>query len=128
LKRKRRKKIMVIDDNKEVIELVEMILEVEGYKVIGVSNSLDAYNMAVKTKPSLIILDVMMPKMDGWQVLEKIKENPSTGVIPVILLSVRAEMEFKKGIETGVEAIMRKPFEPVELIEAVRKILEAEKK
>ena len=64
--------------------------------------------------------------MDG-QVLEKLKEEPSTAKIPVILLSVRAEMEFKKGQEVGVNAIMRKPFEATELIRVVKKIFDSQK-
>ncbi|HPZ06518.1 MAG TPA: response regulator [Candidatus Eremiobacteraeota bacterium] len=122
-------KILVIDDKEELLMLVAVIFEDTGYEIIGLKNSLEAFETAIKEQPDVIILDIMMPKMDGWEVFKKIKGNPLTAHTPVLILSVMADREeAEKGKEMGADAIMRKPFEPNKLIKIVNKILNTEEK
>ena len=119
-----RHKILVTDDDPVIIELLQVNLEFEGYAVISAADGLEAVERASKDQPDLVILDIMMPRMDGWTARAELLKDPRTAQIPVIFLSARAQQaDLKKGYESGVAAYVTKPFEPVELLDLIAQIL-----
>ena len=119
-----RHKILITDDDPVIIELLQVNLEFEGYDVISASDGVEAVERASKDQPDLVILDIMMPRMDGWTAREELLKNPRTAQIPVIFLSARAQQaDLRKGYESGVAAYVTKPFEPVELLDLIARIL-----
>jgi len=121
-----RKTILVVDDEPGLIEILQIKLESEGYRVIGASQGLDALEEMRAENPELVILDVMMPGMNGWQVLERKGADPQIAQIPVILLTVLAEdMDVMKGLEKGAIEYITKPFDLAHLVSTVKLLLES---
>lgn len=119
-----RHKILVTDDDPVIIELLQVNLEFEGYDVISAADGLEAVERASRERPDLVILDIMMPRMDGWAARAELLKDPRTAEIPVIFLSARAQQaDLRKGYESGVAAYVTKPFEPVELLDLIDEIL-----
>jgi len=112
---------MVVDDEKRLVSLVESYLTQEGYRVVTANNGVEALNMAQKEKPELIVLDVMMPEMDGYEFMRRHRADNNT---PIILLTARVDDEEKViGLEVGADDYMTKPFRPRELVARVRAVL-----
>ena len=108
------KTIMVVDDEKRLVSLVESYLTQEGYRVVVAHNGRDALAVARREKPDLIVLDVMMPEMDGYEFMRKHRADSNT---PIILLTARVDDEEKViGLEVGADDYMTKPFRPRELV------------
>jgi CheY-like chemotaxis protein len=119
-----RHKILITDDDPVIIELLQVNLEFEGYDVITAADGLEAVERATRDAPDLVILDIMMPRMDGWTARAEMLKDPRTAEIPVIFLSARAQQaDLRKGYESGVAAYVTKPFEPVELLDLIEQIL-----
>ncbi len=119
-----RHKILITDDDPIIIELLQVNLEFEGYDVITAADGQEAIEQAGRELPDLIILDIMMPRMDGWTARAEMLKDPRTAGIPVIFLSARAQQaDLRKGYESGVAAYVTKPFEPVELLDLIEQIL-----
>ncbi|MGQ0678778.1 MAG: response regulator transcription factor [Actinomycetota bacterium] len=119
------KKILITDDDPVIIELLQVNLEMEGYDVVTAANGLEAVGAAAREQPDLIILDIMMPKMDGWTARAQLLQQPGTAKIPVIFLSARAQQaDLRKGYEAGVAEYVTKPFEPVELLSIIERVLD----
>jgi CheY-like chemotaxis protein len=119
-----RHKILITDDDPVIIELLQVNLEFEGYDVITAADGLEAVERAARDTPDLVILDIMMPRMDGWTARAEMLKDPRTAEIPVIFLSARAQQaDLRKGYESGVAAYVTKPFEPVELLDLIEQIL-----
>jgi len=118
------KKIVLAEDEPQIARLVEFKLKKEGYQVICKGNGEEAL-AAIKTeKPDLILLDVMMPVMDGYEVLRRVKEDENLKNIPVVMLTARAqERDVVKGIDMGADDYITKPFHPAELLARVKRIL-----
>jgi len=115
------KTIMVVDDEKRLVSLVESYLIQEGYRVVTAHNGKDALTVARREKPDLIILDVMMPELDGYEFMRKHRADNNT---PIILLTARVDDEEKViGLEIGADDYMTKPFRPRELVARVRAVL-----
>lgn len=118
------KKVLVVDDEKFVRDLIRIKLGHIGISIIEADNGLMALEMAQQQKPDLILLDVMMPKMNGFEACEKLKSNPKTAPIPIIMLTARGEKENReKGLAAGATAYLFKPFSPQKLAEKVAEIL-----
>jgi two-component system alkaline phosphatase synthesis response regulator PhoP/two-component system response regulator VicR len=117
------RKILTCDDEKHIVRLIQVNLERAGYEVITAYNGAECLE-AVKTEhPDLIVLDVMMPEMSGFEVLERLKTDPETNEIPVIMLTARAQdADVLRGWQSGVETYLTKPFNPMELIAFVKRI------
>lgn len=110
--------ILVVDDDPEIRDVIHVYLRNEGYNVIEVSDGIDALNVVRTTSVHLVILDVMMPRMDGFQACMKIREISNT---PIIMLSVKEEdIDKITGLTTGADDYMIKPFNPLELIARVK--------
>ena len=115
------KMILVVDDEPRIAEAVTMNLELEGYQVSCASNGQEALRKVTEELPDLIILDVMMPDMDGFETLQKIRELSN---VPVIMLTVKGgETDKVKGLELGADDYVTKPFGPKELVSRVKAAL-----
>jgi CheY-like chemotaxis protein len=120
------KKILICDDDPVILKLLQVNLELEGYEVIAGRNGEEAVRLSQSEHPDLIILDIMMPKMDGYQACSQIKARESTKDIPVIFLSAKAQhSDIEKGIAYGVAAYMTKPFDPNELLDIVQHLTDS---
>ncbi len=113
--------ILAVDDELNILELLKYNLSKEGYQFIGVTNGRDAIKAANEEKPDLIILDVMLPEMDGCDILRTLKANRSTVSIPVIMLSAKGDVLDKVlGLELGADDYVTKPFSPREILARVK--------
>lgn len=120
--------ILVVDDNQNIVKLIQVNLEYEGYNTLVAFDGEEAIQKAKSYLPSLIILDVLMPKKSGWEVLDALKNDPSTSPIPVIMLTAMGQKsDLKRGWEGGVENYLTKPFNPIRLLDAVREALDKAK-
>jgi len=118
------KTILAIDDEKDLIKLVDHHLSKEGFLVVSARNGSDGIEIAKKHKPNLILLDIMMPKMDGWEVCKLLKSTAELAQIPVIMLTARAaETDKIVGLELGADDYITKPFSPRELVARVKAVL-----
>ena len=115
---------MAVDDDHVIRGLLEVNLEMEGHEVITAVDGRDALDKVRASHPDLILLDVMMPNVNGWQVAEALKGDPETMHIPIVFLSARAmEADVRKGTDLGVEAYVTKPFDPIDLMDLVNRLL-----
>ena len=127
-------KILVVDDETYIVELVKFNLEKEGYRVIVAFDGMHALDMVKEENPHLILLDIMLPGIDGLEVCRTLKQDPNYNTIPIIMLTAKGE-EFDTvlGLEMGADDYIKKPFSPREMVARVKarlralKILEAEK-
>ena len=108
-------KILVVDDEKDVVELLSFLLEKDGYNVVTASNGREALEAVPSEKPDLILLDVMMPEMDGYTVQTQLLENPSTKDIPIIILTAKGQLKDVFAMSPNVKAYIEKPFDPKSL-------------
>jgi len=115
------KTILVVDDEPRMVQFVSMNLDLEGFRVVSATNGYEALEKVTRELPDLVILDIMMPDMDGFETLKKIRE---VSTLPVIFLSVKGE-EFDRvhGLDLGADDYMTKPFSPRELISRIRAVL-----
>ena len=117
-------KILVVDDEDSINELIKINLELSGYDVISAFDGLQGFTLAKQELPDLIVLDVMMPDVDGYTVAKRVRENASTAEIPILMLTAMGQLEDKvKGFDIGVDDYLVKPFEMDELKVRVRALL-----
>jgi len=115
---------MAVDDERHIVRLIQVNLERAGYQVVTAFDGQDALRKVETEKPDVIVLDVMMPKMDGFEVLKRLQANPDTREIPVIMLTAKAQdADVFRGWSSGVSAYLTKPFNPLELVTFVKRIL-----
>jgi DNA-binding response OmpR family regulator len=120
----RRPLVLVADDDPDILSLVTLRLERSGYEVVTASDGAEALSAALDRAPDLALLDVMMPKLDGYEVTERLRDNDSTRRMPVILLTARVqEVDIARGIEAGADDYVRKPFSTHELRDRVQAAL-----
>lgn len=120
------KKILAVDDEKHIVRLVQVNLERHGYTVITAYDGKDALEKVHSEHPDLIVLDVMMPYMDGFEVLQNLKKDQNTRDIPVIMLTAKAQdADVFKGWQSGADCYLTKPFNPMELIMFVKRIFKS---
>jgi len=116
-----KKLILIVDDEPRMIKFIRLNLELEGYRVSEASNGLKALDKVRTELPDLVLLDVMMPEMDGFETLERIRE---ISTVPVIMLTIKAEEEDKvRGLELGADDYVTKPFSPRELSSRIKAVL-----
>lgn len=117
------RKILAVDDEKHIVRLVQVNLERQGYEVVTANDGKEALEKVDSERPDLVVLDVMMPYMDGFEVLQNLRRNPSTRDIPVIMLTAKAQdADVFRGWQSGVDCYLTKPFNPMELISFVKRI------
>jgi two-component system phosphate regulon response regulator PhoB len=116
--------ILVIDDEKDLIELVRYNLEKEGFDVIAATDGQSGLEVVKKHRPDLVVLDLMMPGLDGLQVCQRLRSDPRAGRIPVIMLTAKAtEADRVVGLELGADDYVTKPFSPREVVARVKAVL-----
>jgi len=120
------KKILAVDDERAIVRLVQVNLERHGYEVVTAFDGKEALEKVASELPDLIVLDVMMPYMDGFEVLQNLKKDPQTRDIPVIMLTAKAQdADVFRGWQSGVDCYLTKPFNPMELIAFVKRIFKS---
>ncbi len=117
-------KILIAEDEPDIRELVLFMLRFAGYEVIAATNGEEAVQTASREKPDLILLDVRMPRMTGYDACRLMKANPALRDVPIVFLSAKGqEAEIQSGLDAGAEEYLLKPFSPAELTNRVRGIL-----
>ena len=117
-------RILVVDDEPDALELIEFNLQAAGYEVVTAADGAEGLKKARTAAPALILLDVMLPEMDGMEVCKTLKRDPTTAVIPIIMLTAKgAEIDRVLGLELGADDYVTKPFSPRELILRVKGLL-----
>lgn len=118
------KRVLVCDDDPVILRLLEVNLELEGFDVLTGNNGEEGVEIATRELPDLVILDIMMPRVDGYEACRRIKENEITKDIPVIFLSAKAQAaDIEKGKSFGVAEYLTKPFDPTDLTDLVFKLI-----
>jgi DNA-binding response OmpR family regulator len=122
-------KVLVVDDEVNITQILEFSIGAEGFEVITAQNGEEAVEKARREQPDLIILDVMMPKIDGYEACRILKANPLTKNIPVVLLTAKGrDIDKRLGMEVGATDYIVKPFSPNRLIERINQLLSCHKK
>jgi DNA-binding response OmpR family regulator len=117
-------RILIVDDDPVIVRLLQINFRLEGYEVDTASRGEEALERVRENRPDVVVLDVMMPGIDGWEVCRQLKENPAVRHVPVIFLSARAQDEDRqRGYALGVDEYVTKPFDPAHLVEIVRRSL-----
>jgi len=118
-------RVVYVEDEQEMIDLVRLILGRKGYEVIGANGGREGLSLIQSEIPDLVLLDLMMPDMDGWDVYQQMKADEKTRQIPVIIVTAKAQnIDKVLGLHIAkVEDYIAKPFSPIELIQSVEKIL-----
>lgn len=120
------KKVLVVDDEVFIRRMIEARLRVAGITVIEAENGVDAVEKTISERPDLIIMDVMMPRMDGFQACEAIRSNPDVSGTPILMLTARGQqIDVEKAMALGILEYITKPFSPKELADKVVEILNA---
>lgn len=119
------KKVVCIEDEQEMIELVKLILSQHGFEVIGAVGGQEGLDKVAEIRPDLVLLDLMMPGIDGWHVYQKLRANPDLRDIPVIMVTAKAQSIDKVlGLHIArVNDYITKPFGPQELVQSVKRVL-----
>lgn len=121
----KKKRILICDDDPVILRLLQVNLELEGYEVLLAHHGEEAIEVASQGNPDLIVLDIMMPRLDGYQTMQKLKAGESTSDIPVLFLSAKAQQsDIERGQEQGVAGYLTKPFDPSELLEVIENLLD----
>ena len=119
-------RVLVAEDDADIQKVIRMSLKMKGVKeVVVTDNGEECLARVAEAKPDVILLDVMMPKMDGYETCRRLKENPETRHIPVVFLTAKAQhYEVKKGMETGALGYLIKPFDPMTLHDQIAALVE----
>ena len=119
------KKILIIEDNLDILETTAEILELKGYKVLVAKNGIKGLELAITKRPNLIISDIMMPKMDGYEVLNKLRLDAKTAMIPFMFLTAKVQKrDMLQETVYKAERYLTKPFTMAELLKAVKETIE----
>ena len=120
-----RPKILVVDDEPEAVELVEFNLKQAGFEVLTAADGAEALKRARSGSPNLVVLDLMLPELDGLEVCKMLRRDPATKNLPIVMVTAKAaEVDRVLGLELGADDYLTKPFSPRELVLRIRKILE----
>jgi len=119
------KRVLVVDDQPHIVRLIQVNLEKEGLLVSTASDGVEGLEKIHDERPDLVILDVIMPRKDGFQVLREVKADAELAEIPVIMLTVKTHnADIVEGLKEGAELYLPKPFHPKELVSLVKRVLE----
>ena len=116
--------VVAADDDAVVLRLLQVNLEMEGHDVVLAEDGVEAVALVGERRPDLVLLDVLMPTMDGWAACEAIKADPELADTPVLFLTARSQdRDVDRGVSLGAEAFVAKPFDPVDLLDLIDEIL-----
>src|SRR5512138_3371389 len=117
-------RILIVEDEESLLKLESILLTSRGYQVRGVTDGVAALKEISENRPDLVLLDIMMPGIDGFEVCRRIKEDPSTRDIPVVMLTAKkSSMDQARGMQVGADAYITKPFKSVKIIEVIEGLL-----
>jgi pilus assembly protein CpaE len=117
-------KILIVDDDVDTLRLVGLMLQRQGYDIVAASNGTQGLTKALEERPNLILLDVMMPDMDGYEVTRRLRKNPATATIPILMFTAKTQLDDKvTGFEVGADDYLTKPTHPTELQAHVKALL-----
>ena len=117
-------KVLVIDDDPVILQLLRVNFEIENFEVISARDGREGFEKAKHEKPDVVLSDIMMPRLDGLELVSLLREDPGTRSLPVILLSAKAQnAEVQQGLDMGADDYVTKPFDPLELIDRVNAAL-----
>lgn len=117
-------KVLVVDDDEVIVRLLELNFELEGHEVASVLDGRQAIERIAEVAPDVVLLDVMMPELDGYRVCAQLREDPAFARLPIVFLSARAqEADIARGTEVGGDAYVTKPFDPLELVQLVERLV-----
>ncbi len=118
--------VLIVDDEERIREYVRVNLEMEGYSVLEAGSAMEGLSVLEESTPDLVLLDVMMPEVDGWEMLRRVQERHGVGTIPVIMFSGKIdESAAEEATSRGAQGFVGKPFNPQELIEQTKQLLPA---
>jgi two-component system, OmpR family, alkaline phosphatase synthesis response regulator PhoP len=119
-----KEKILIVDDEKDIVKMIDYALKKEGYRTVSCYDGQDALDAAHKERPDLVVLDLMLPGIDGLDVCKQLKKGSDTPMIPIIMLTAKAQETDKVvGLELGADDYMTKPFSPRELVARIKAVL-----
>lgn len=117
------KKILIVEDEESLLKLESILLSSKGYSVVGVMDGKAALEEVKINRPDLVVLDIMLPEMDGFEVCRRIKENPATSSIPIVMLTAKkSSNDVERGKQSGAEAYITKPFKSAKVIEVIESL------
>jgi len=118
------KKILVIEDDPSALRFIEYTLEQEGYQVLAATNGLAGIRKAKNEEPDLIVLDIMLPGIDGFEICHRLRAEPQTAQLPILMLSAKAqEIDKATGLKVGADDYITKPADPSEIVSRVETLL-----
>ena len=118
-------RLLVVDDDPVIVELLRINFEIEGFEVLSASDGREGLERARAERPDLVLSDIMMPRLDGLQLLSELRADPVTAGLPVVLLSAKAQnAEVERGLALGAADYVTKPFDPLELLDRVNAVLD----
>ena len=116
--------VLVVDDDPVILKLLEVNFEMEGFQVVRAADGAEGLERAREVRPDIVVLDVMMPRMTGYEVAKALREDADTAHIPIIFVTARAQSsDVERGMELGVDDYVTKPFDPLDLIARVNTLL-----
>ena len=117
-------KVLIVDDEPHMLRVTELSLRKGGFQLLVGRNGLEALEIAAREKPALVVMDVLMPELDGLEALRQLKQNPETAGIPVIMLTARGHvMTRQEAGESGAALFLTKPFSPTQLLQEVKRLI-----
>jgi DNA-binding response OmpR family regulator len=117
-------KVLVVDDDPVILELLRLNFEMEGFEVVSACDGRAGLERAVAEAPDVVVSDIMMPNVDGLEMLQRLRADPETAQLPILLLSAKAQQsEVQKGLDMGADDYVTKPFDPLELLDRVNALL-----
>ena len=122
-------KVLVVDDDPQVLKLLRVNFELEGFDVLSATNGEEALEMVGKDTPDVVVCDVMMPGIDGLEVVRRLRAQPDTAALPLVVVSAKAQRaDIRAGLKLGADEYVTKPFDPAELIATVQRLLDERSK
>ncbi len=116
--------MLVVDDNKVIRQLIRVNLELEGIEVVTAGDGVECLDVVHQVQPDLVTLDVVMPRLDGLRTAARLRADPRTRDLPLVVISACTQYEVEAGLEVGVDAFLAKPFDPAELVSVVGELME----
>lgn len=118
-------RVLVVDDDPQVLKLLRVNFELEGFEVMSATNGEEALELVRGDTPDVVVCDVMMPGIDGLEVVRRLRAHPDTVSLPLVVVSAKAQQaDVRAGLKLGADEYVTKPFDPAELIEIVQRLLD----
>jgi len=122
-------RVLVVDDDPQVLKLLRVNFELEGFEVMSATNGEEALELVGRDTPDVVVCDVMMPGIDGLEVVRRLRAHPDTVSLPLVVVSAKAQRaDVRAGLKLGADEYVTKPFDPAELIEIVQRLLDERSK